>query len=189
MNDLALVAPQIGVSERTLRRALAEGSIRGRRLSPRRLQLSASEKDYLLRRWSLLAHLRAAFRTEPNVRLALLFGSAARGDDNAESDIDLLVEMRDPSLIRLVDLELKLERLLEREVQVLTLADAQENPLLFATASVEGRVIVDRDSQWPSFSAEGPEAKRRAEQEVRRRARHALDGIDELLAQHEPFRS
>ena len=53
-----------------------------------------------------------------NVRL---FGSVARGDDRAESDIDLLVDM-DPgrSLLDLVGLGQKLEELLGRKVDVLT---------------------------------------------------------------------
>jgi predicted nucleotidyltransferase len=181
MNDLALLAPQIGVSERTLRRALAEGSIRGERISPRRLKLSASEKEYLLRKWALLGQLRAALRTEPNIRFALLFGSAARGDDNAESDVDILVEMRKPALVRRIDLALKLEELLEREVQVIALEEAASNPLLLAEAAREGRVIVDRDERWSSFSAESERLKRRSEVEYRSQKRRALAGIDRLL--------
>lgn len=34
----------------------------------------------------------------------LLFGSAARGGDTPESDLDLLVDLRDPSLERVLDL-------------------------------------------------------------------------------------
>lgn len=181
MNDLALLAPQLGVSERTLRRALAEGSIRGERPSPRRLKLSASEKEYLLRRWALLGKLRAALRTEPNVRFALLFGSAARGDDNAESDVDLLVEMREPALVRRIDLEMKLEGLLEREVQAIPLEEAASNPLLLADAAREGRVIVDRGERWPSFSAESESLERRSEDEYQSQKRRALVGIDRLL--------
>jgi predicted nucleotidyltransferase len=182
MNDLTLLARQVGVSERTLRRAFAEGSIRGERLSPRRLKLPASERDYLLRRWPLLAQLRAALRTESNVRFALLFGSAARGEDDAESDIDLLLKMRDPALVRRLDLELKLEGLLEREVQIIPLEEAASNPLLLADAAREGRPIVDREGWWPSFSAESDRLKRRAEAEYRSQKRRALAGIDRLLS-------
>jgi len=182
MNDLALLAPQVGASERTLRRALAEGSIRGERLSPRRLKLSAAEKDYLLRRWPLLGQLRAVLRTEPNVRFALLFGSAARGEDGPRSDVDLLVEMREPALVRRLDLELKLEGLLEREVQAIALEEAASNPLLLADAAREGRVIVDREERWPSFSAESERLERRAVAEYRSQKRRVLAGIDRLLS-------
>jgi predicted nucleotidyltransferase len=182
MTELALLAKAVGTSERTLRRAVNEGTLRGKRPSPRRLKLSAAEKEYVLRRWGLLAQLRLALRTEPNVRFALLFGSAARGDDHSESDIDLLVEMRDPSFARLPDLELKLERILSRDVQTLTLAEARQDPLLFATALDEGRVIVDRDDRWPSLPGRDGRTKRRAEQQSRQRALRALAGIDELMS-------
>lgn len=180
MTELSLLAKQVGASERTLRRAVNEGTLRGKRLSPRRLKLSAAEKDYVLKRWGLLAQLRLALRTEPNVRFALLFGSAARGEDSEGSDVDLLVEMRDSSLVRLADLELKLERLLGRRVEVIALDDAQENPLLLAEAAREGRVIVDREGRWASFSAEDERFEQRVSSEYRSRKRRALAGIDRL---------
>ena len=50
-----------------------------------------------------------------------VFGSVARGDDWADSDVDLLVEMEDNrSLLDLVGLEQDLEELLRRHVDVLT---------------------------------------------------------------------
>src|SRR4030095_12200402 len=52
-----------------------------------------------------------------NVRV---FGSGVRGDDRADSDVDLLVEMaHDRSLLDLVGLEQALEELLRRHVDVL----------------------------------------------------------------------
>lgn len=183
MSELSLLAKQVGASERTLRRAINEGTVRGHRPSPRRLKLSAAEKDYVLRRWNLLAQLRLALRTEPNVRFALLFGSTARGDDGDRSDVDLLVEMEDPSLVRLADLEEKLERLLGKGVELIALDDAQGNPLLLAEAAREGRVIVDRGERWSSFSGEVETFERRARSNYRSRKRRALAGIDRLLAE------
>ncbi len=53
-----------------------------------------------------------------NVRL---FGSAARGDDGPESDVDLLVEFeREHSLLDRIGLIQELEDLLGRKVQVAT---------------------------------------------------------------------
>ena len=50
-----------------------------------------------------------------------VFGSAARGEDRADSDLDLLVEMEPGrSLLDLVALGQDLETLLERKVDVLT---------------------------------------------------------------------
>lgn len=162
MNELAFLAEEVGVSERTLRRAVNEGTLRGNRISPRKLRLPVAEKEYAREHWPLLAQLREALRTESNVRFALLFGSAARGDDTEESDVDLLVEMRDSSFMRAIDLVLKLEPLLGREVQVLTPEDAEGNPLLLAEAAREGRVIVDRENRWPQFSGERKNFERRA---------------------------
>ena len=45
-------------------------------------------------RSSLFDCLLAALRAQPNVRLAVVFGSVARGNENARSDLDLLVELR-----------------------------------------------------------------------------------------------
>jgi predicted nucleotidyltransferase len=183
MTELGQLAQQVGVSERTLRRAVVEGTLRGERSSPRRLRLSALEKEYVLRQWSLLAQLRAALRTEHNVRFALLFGSSARGEDDQESDVDLLVEMRDSSLVRIIDLELKLEGLLGHEVDVLSVEDAEASPLLFAEALQEGRVIVDREGRWAELQPEAEKVARRARQQERARGRRALAGVDRLLAE------
>lgn len=183
MNSLSHLASEVGVSERTLRRAVNEGTLRGKRLSPRRLQVPAAEREYVHGHWGLLAQLREALRTEPNVRFALLFGSAARGDDTEESDVDLLVEMRDSSFMRTIDLALKLEPLLGREVQVLTFEDAESNPLLLAEAAREGRVIVDRENRWTQFSEERKNFERRARRRYRAQKQRAFAGIDRLLAE------
>lgn len=182
MTELELLASQIGANERTLRRALNQGTLRGERPTPRKLKLDPAEKRYLRRSWGLLSMLREALRTEQNVRFALLFGSAARGDDTAASDIDLLVELRDSSLIRIIDLGEKLEALLGRPVDVLTLDDAGENPQLLAQALGEGRVLVDREGRWPPLRSEAGKLQRRARESARESRRRALDGIDQMLA-------
>jgi predicted nucleotidyltransferase len=119
--------------------------------------------------------------TEPNVRFALLFGSTARGEDTEASDVDLVVEMRDSSLVRHVDLELKLEPLLERTVDLVSLAEVESTPLLLAEALREGRVIVDREDRWTELHSRTPQSERRARDQARRRARQAVAGIEGLL--------
>lgn len=72
-----------------------------------------------------------------NVRV---FGSVARGDDRAGSDVDLLVEMEDDrSLLDLVGLEQDLEELLRRHVDVLT--DDSIHPALRPRISAEARAL------------------------------------------------
>lgn len=177
------MARQIDVNERTLRRAFNEGTLRGKRPTPRKLKLDAAEKRYLRRSWKLLSTLRKALRTEQNVRFALLFGSVARGDDNQGSDVDLIVEMRDSSSIRIVDLELKLEELLGRRVDVLALEDARANPVLVAEAVAEGRTIVDREGLWAQLDCEAEAMDRRARRHLRERSRRALAGIDRVVSE------
>lgn len=72
-----------------------------------------------------------------NVRL---FGSAARGDVRAASDVDLLVEMdSDRSLLDLVGLGQDLEALLQRKVDVLT--EASLHPSLRRRILAEARPL------------------------------------------------
>ena len=174
MNDLSLLAPQVGVNERTLRRAFNEGTIRGIRLSPRRLKLPVAEKEYLLDHWALLSHLRQVLRTEPNIRFAVLFGSTARGDDTEESDVDLLVDARTPAAFDPFHLAVKAEDALGRKVDVIALGNAHSSPLFLAEAAREGRVIVDRENRWPGFSGERKRFERRAQAQDRARMRRVF---------------
>jgi uncharacterized protein len=182
MNELALLAEEVGVDERTLRRAANQGTVRAERVSPRKLRLPLREAHYLRRQWPLLGQLRAALRTEPNVRFALLFGSTARGDDREDSDVDLLVVLRDSSLHRKVELEMKLEEVLGRAVDVVPLESAKSNSTLVALAVSEGRVLIDRIELWPELRSEADRLERRARRDERRLTREALAGIDRLLA-------
>ncbi len=182
MTELDLLARQVGANERTLRRTFNEGGLRAERPTPRKLKLDAAEKGYIRRSWGLLAALRGALRTEQNVRFALLFGSTARGDDTASSDVDLLVEMRDSSVARLADLGAKLEELLGRPVEIVTLEEASENTQLLLQAMSEGRVLVDRESRWSQLQDEAALLQRRAREAARKAKERALANIDRLLA-------
>ncbi len=53
------------------------------------------------------------------VKKAGIFGSYARGEQKKDSDIDILVEF-DRSLIALAGLELELEKILRKKVDILT---------------------------------------------------------------------
>ena len=95
--------------------------------------------------------LRAALRTEPNVRLAVLFGSMAKGDDHEDSDIDVLVVLDNPSIGRLMALAERLSRRLGRDVQLVRLADAEDSPVLMVDVIEQGRVLIDREGGWPGL--------------------------------------
>jgi predicted nucleotidyltransferase len=181
MTELALLAHEVGVNERTLRRAVAEGTLRGTRRSPRKLDLPLSERQYVRRSWRMLARMRGVLRTEQNVRFALLFGSTAAGTDTAASDVDVLVDLRDGSLERVADLNVKLFAVLGRPVDVVRLEDAEAKPSFLADVLAYGRVLVDRDEQWPRLRRRGGELEERGRAQDARRTRAALAGIDRLL--------
>jgi predicted nucleotidyltransferase len=182
MTDLAILAQEVGVNERTLRRALNQGTLRAARPTPRALELPLIERGYVRRSWPLLAALRAALRTEQNVRFALLFGSAATGADTPASDVDLVVDLRDPSLERVVDLSTKLTTTIGRRVDVIRRQDAEGDPLFFADVLTDGRVLVDRDGLWPRLRRRKAGLRRAGRKQEADRARAALAGVDRLLA-------
>ncbi len=181
MTELALLAEQLGVSERTLRRAVGQGTLRAARQSPRTLVLPPQEREYARRSWPLIGALRRVLRTEQNKRLAILFGSTAVGGDTPTSDVDVLVDLTDDSLDRLADLTLKLEAATRRPVDAVRLRDAEHDPLFLANVMASGRVLVDRDGQWSRLSGREAGLRRGGLVEKDQRARAALDGIDRLL--------
>ena len=181
MSDLAVLARGIGVNERTLRRAINQGTVRAARPTPRALRVPLSERSYIRRAWPLLASLRQALRTEKNVRFALLFGSAAAGTDTPASDIDLLVDQRDSSLERLTDLGDKLSAITGRRVDLVRLQDAEVEPFFLENIVSSGRVLVDRDELWPSLSRRVSRSSNQAPRREAARARKALAGIDRFL--------
>jgi predicted nucleotidyltransferase len=181
MTALMSLAQDVGVSERTLRRAVSQGTLRGTRPSPRKLELPLSERQFVRRSWGLFTMLRRALRTEHGVRFVLLFGSAARGGDVPGSDVDVLVVLRDAHLERVADLSVKLSEAAGRQVDVVRLQDAEVDPAFLADALRDGRVVVDRDRLWPRLRAREPGLRRRGERQEDRRMRAALEGIDRLL--------
>ena len=182
MSGLTLLAEQVGVNERTLRRAVGEGTLRATRPTPRKLDMDLAEREYVRRQWGLLSTLREALRTEPNVRFALLFGSMAAGTDTPESDVDVLVDLRDANFERLVDLGTKLKEILGRHVDLVELQEAESDRAFLARIVAEGRVLVDREDIWTRLYGRQAGLRRRASREESRHERAALAGIDRLLA-------
>jgi predicted nucleotidyltransferase len=144
-----MLAGDVGVHGRTLRRAAERGLLRASRRGAREVVLPPSERSYVRAHWPLVSRLLEALRKQPNVRLAVLFGSVARGSERADSDLDLLVSLtRDDHLVRaeLVD---ALQEAAGRRGQLVSLDQAEDSPLLLADVLTDGRVLVDRDGEWP----------------------------------------
>jgi predicted nucleotidyltransferase len=182
MTALSFLAGEVGVNERTLRRAVNEGTLKASRPSPRKLELPLSEDLYVRSHWPLIAKLRAALRTERNVRFAMLFGSAARGEDTERSDVDVIADLRDSSLDQIFDLERKLEGAVGKSVDVIRLEDAEGDPTFLANALDVGRVLADRRGTWPGLMDRLPGLRRRGRRRDAKRKRDALAGIDRFLA-------
>jgi predicted nucleotidyltransferase len=181
--ELMELAGELGADPRTLRRAVTDGMVRCEHLGSRKRRVSNDERQYMVGHWPLLRELRRALRTEPNVRLAVLYGSVARGDETPDSDVDLLVYLAEDHPAAAVKLAVRLEQALKREVDVARLNRVQNvAPLLLLQALDEGRVVLDRDDQWAQLRAQRADIARRARRSHAARRRRARTSISELLA-------
>jgi predicted nucleotidyltransferase len=174
--SLEPLAHELGTTDRTLRRAVRSGLVRARRPTPRTVEIGVDERVYLRGHWTTLARLREALRTEPSVRAAVLFGSLARGDDRAGSDIDLLAELRDVTPAARLDLRRRLEAATGRAVQLVEARSAERSPLLLAEILRDGRPLVDRVGLWAALQSRRTAIERAARVE----ARHNAARLDEL---------
>jgi predicted nucleotidyltransferase len=175
------LAIDLDAEERTLRRAASQGTLRCRRSAPRRLRLAAGEREYLRDHWKLLAKLRRALRTERRVRLAVLYGSVARGNEDAGSDLDLLVSFAGSRPSDAFELATRLQRLIGRRVDVARLERVEADaPLLLDRVLAEGRVLVDRGGHWQRLGERRSAIRARARRSYRRQMDGARRAIAEL---------
>jgi uncharacterized protein len=182
---LGETANRVGCSERTLRRHINGGLLRGRRIAGGQLELSQVEEAYLRGHWMLLSKLMAALRTERDVRLAVLFGSTATGEDTPVSDVDLLIVHRRSSGMVQAGLRIRLRRALGTPVDVVMLEQAETQPSLLADVVSEGRVLIDRDGLWNSLLERRDQilaAGVREDEQIMVRARAAIAEAKERLA-------
>lgn len=161
-DSLRTLARNLGIPERTLRRAANEGLVHGERISERRYRTSLREEAYLRNHWSVLKQLRELLRTEPTVRLAVLFGSLATGEEAEGSDVDLLVAISDPSAAAAAELSARMTARLRKDVQLVLLRDAEQSPVLMVDALAHGRVLIDRDARWHNMQQDSSRWQRRA---------------------------
>jgi predicted nucleotidyltransferase len=171
-------AQGLACSERTLRRYINDGLLRGRRLDRYHFELSAQEERYARSHWALLHGLRAALRTERDVRLAVLFGSTSTGDDAADSDVDLLVVYRQEDVLALSALSRRLSDALGRRMHIVRLQDASRSANLLADILAEGRVVIDRDGIWSGLLDEHDQVLEMAMHEDEETLSQALACVD-----------
>jgi predicted nucleotidyltransferase len=118
------------------------------------------------------------------VRFAVLYGSMARGDADAGSDLDLLVALRDEDdPWATVHLARRLADAVAREVDIARLDRIEATaPLLLERVLDEGRVIVDRDGLWSDLRQRRRAIRARAQRSYRRQMNEAAQAIAELTA-------
>jgi predicted nucleotidyltransferase len=177
MGAIQELAADLAIEEETLRRAASQGTLRASRNESRDVQLAPGEREYLRGHWPLLSELREALLSEYGVRLAVLYGSLARGDEDAGSDLDLLVSLADDRLSAGFELAGRLKRVSGRRVDIAHLARVEaQAPLLLDRVLDEGRVLIDRDGQWEQL------CERRATIRVRARRDHGRQMAGAALA-------
>lgn len=183
------IAAQLGADARTLRRAAQRGTVRCRRPAPRSLELAAGELAYLQSHWELLGILTRALRTEPNVDLAVLYGSAARGSEHLGSDLDILVSFRDNTQASTAILARRLEEHTGVAMDIASLARVRkQSPLLLLQVIDEGRVLVDRDDTWQELRDARETIARAARRQMERERKQAAESLASLLeAPSEPI--
>jgi predicted nucleotidyltransferase len=157
---------RLHVSDRTLRRAVARGLLRGVRNSPNKLVLSPSERDYARSHWKLLEGLVRALRTEPGVRAAILYGSVAKGSDRAGSDVDIAVDPRPGASTAMPALERRLGRAVGRRVHVVRMEDALADARFALEIVTHGRPLVDRAGVWRSLQRRRSSLERKSAEQA-----------------------
>ena len=131
---------------------------------------------------SLVDDLRARAASLPQVQLAVLFGSTARGEAGARSDVDLGLLLDPDSLESRIEAEAEMGRAARRPVHVIFLSEAP--PLLRFEIARDGVLLAEaKPYLWADFQAKAmvdwwdwaPTARRMqaaAIQQLRERVRH-----------------
>jgi predicted nucleotidyltransferase len=111
----------------------------------------------------------------------VLYGSLARGDEDVDSDLDLLISFAEDRPSAGVELAVRLERASGRQVDIADLRRIEARaPLLLDRVLEEGRVLVDRDGQWRMLRERRRAIRVRARRDHRRQMAGANRAIEEL---------
>jgi hypothetical protein len=84
-----------------------------------RMKKAKTETDSLIQK---IANLREELAEQFTVKRIGVFGSFVRGDAGPESDVDIIVELEEPTFDHYMDLKFRLEEVLQRPVD-LVMAD------------------------------------------------------------------
>lgn len=111
----------------------------------------------------------------------MVYGSVARGDEEAGSDLDLAVSIADDRPLSTVKLSGRLERVTGRRVDIPRIDALDANaPLLMDRILEEGRVLIDRDGLWPRLLGRRRAIRARADRAYRKQMSEAATTIGKL---------
>jgi predicted nucleotidyltransferase len=158
--------------------------VRCRRPAPRQFELAENEGEYLREHWAVLSDIAEVLRTERNVRLAVVFGSFARGTSHSNSDVDIMVSLAEERPLYLAHLQARLQQALGREVDVLPLKSLRaREPSMLASIVRDGRPLIDRDGLWAELQGQRPAIERAGRKARSARRRRAADAIAQLVGE------
>lgn len=107
-----------------------ERGLEGRQVMNRSKMIAKLIRDYDRKEDHLdietIEYYVANFAKAYGAKKVSLFGSFARGEERADSDIDLLVEKGDIKGMQIFDLQEDLQKVLDRKVDIVTTAGASE---------------------------------------------------------------
>jgi len=155
---LTHLADELGISDRTARRAAALGLIRGARSTPRDFLVFRGEAEYLRENWAWLEPARRAVRRLPGVSFAAVWRAAAASQTRDPDRIDLVVASAVPQL---GPLQIRLSRALGRPVTMTPLPWVLDQPAAIVELVDHGRVLVDLADHWRRLKRARPAARMR----------------------------
>ena len=95
-----------------------------------------------MKRKALIALLKEALEQEHKVEFAYLFGSYARDDHSANSDVDIAIYLKDSDFDTLLEINYRLSKTLNKDVDF-TLLNSVKNIYLMETILKEGLLLKD----------------------------------------------
>jgi predicted nucleotidyltransferase len=106
-----------------------------------------------------LRALKRYFKKEPSVVLAFLFGSFAKGREMEESDVDVAVYLREKERRKRIKIWLDLQRILQREVNLVLLDEAPATLVASVFYSGISLSIKDKKLYWKLYLSKTAEAE------------------------------
>ena len=140
--------------------------------------LASGEAEWLQSHASLLSALQDALEQEPTVRLAFIFGSQAKGTNQPDSDLDLVIDVAGDSDYGQIHRHLSSRLGLQVDLFLLSWLE----PAYLAPMLEVARCVLDKDNWWsnlPSHKAAASAAILAAKEQAKLTSR--IPWVDQTL--------